>query len=791
MQPDGYIDWIFSPDKKPYFVGTNGLVQEGDEITLLKPDGQPAHLQSSPDGWKDTLVKFGRSNIYLGLFREFTVPMRFTRDGAKILRYIFWNKGFEGVAYFAKHKLNKLVYPALYEKWFMGEPDFSKFKQRQSDNTVTINIMEGGLSKLLKASENTTFDIDIHGNPDRKTIYLDGVPFTNKVLWTVYNGQQVPGAVIPDYSWLGMGIVSQEGTSQGIVVQDVTYGSTGVFPNNDYCFWSISKYVTVRFVGKITGACVHSNPNGTANSNLILNAVRASDTTNTIYQTIAIPAGGPYKKGDPFSVDIDITFVVNPHERIYFRSASTPWTQNLFDIYGTEIEATYDVTFTPTFCECLKPITLGEKLIEKLTKGKYGLKSDFLTGLDDILYTSGPALRKYEAASSIKTSLTDFFQELKLRGRKKYSVGLSIENDKIVIEELDYFFRQDVIMDLGIVNDLEVNVAEDLEFNTIKIGYPNQNIDKVNGRDEFNITQQYTTPHTRIVKELSLISPFRADMYGVEVTRIELFGKDTTDNKADNDPFVLSAEKKASIDVLYYFGAFSTEINTGLYYVKIPTVLFTITNGLKIIISGTVSNNGTYTVENTSYLIVGFTYIRVTEPVTNEDVVTGTILNRNDTMWNLKRPAYSSITGLLHPDEAFNTELSPKRGLLNVGGLLHSLLDKQDINKLVYVPVVEKNSELSTTLAGVTIIEKADVVIGSLQSKLFLPYYFEMSTQVPMDFLALMKDNPYGKIKFTDGKTGLVLYGYLWDGGIKPEPNDKQTWKLIAAAGQDLTKFIN
>lgn len=782
MQPDGYIDYILNEEKKPLFVGSNGLVQEGDPVTLLKPDGQPARLQFAPDGWKDSMVKYGRNLTWMALFREMTVPLKFTKDGAKIMRYLRFNKGQEAVAYYAKLKLDRQAFPHSYYPWFVGEPDFTKFRKTRTG--VTITTMEGGLSKLLKANENTTFDIPINTDPDKQILYLDGVPFTNSVEWVVYSGQNIPGGPGVPFRWLGMGVMSQEGTTQGIIVQDVQMTVDASFPNNSYFLWSVNKTISAHITGRITGN--YQGTGGGSSSNLILRITKAK--FNAIIDEIIINTGGPYGEGDFFNVNIDETMVVGPEERLYIRIGVIPDTVHPFYISGSNIKVEYEVTFDPTQCECLKPITLYERIVEKLTKGKYGVKSDFLNGLDDLLYSSGPALRKYQSDASIKTSLMDLFQDLKTKGKKKYSIGLGIENDKLVIEELDYFFRSEVIMDLGIVNDLEIYDATDIQINTIKVGYRNQNIDKVNGRDEVNVTQQYTTPHTRTVKELDLVSPYRFDMYGIEVTRIDLFGKDTTDNKADNDTFGFCAEKQPNIDVLYYSGAFATEINTGAYYIKIPVVLGAIANGLSIVIAGSGANDGVYTVENTSYIVVGYTVIKVTEAVTNESIV-GTLTSRNSLMWNLLRPAYTTVTGVLHPDEVFNTEASPKRGLLNNGGYLHSLLDWQDINKIEFVNG-EKNSELLTTIGGVTIEEKAPVVIGSLPAKLFLPYYFKFTTRVPINFIDLMKINPYGRIKFTDGETGQVLYGYMWDGGINPEPEDKQEWILISAPNNDMTKLI-
>ena len=95
------------------------------------------------------------------------------------------------------------------------------------------------------------------------------------------------------------------------------------------------------------------------------------------------------------------------------------------------------------------------------------------------------------------------------------------------------------------------HIAEELLFNEIIIGYPDQDYGEVNGRGEFNCTQKYTTPIQRTVQQLDLQTAYRADMYGIEITRINLQNKTTTDSSSDNDTFVFHIEKTPTEDGIY------------------------------------------------------------------------------------------------------------------------------------------------------------------------------------------------------------------------------------------------
>src|SRR5690348_16844017 len=110
MQNKSFIFWLFNKDKKAVYF--DKVVREANG--MLKTDGQPAPLEYSPDGWKDTLVKYGRNMNYLGVFRDFTAPMNFKKDGARIVRDVMWKLGMEAILYLGISKLDRTVYPPKY-----------------------------------------------------------------------------------------------------------------------------------------------------------------------------------------------------------------------------------------------------------------------------------------------------------------------------------------------------------------------------------------------------------------------------------------------------------------------------------------------------------------------------------------------------------------------------------------------------------------------------------------------------------------------------------------------------
>lgn len=741
--------WIFNKDKKPLYVTGNNILT-GDINTLAKPDGQPANLEHSPTGWRDTLIKYGRSLKYLGVLRDFTVPLNFALDGAKIIRDTLWNVGFEGVLYYGLSKYDRYAFPPTYDPYYLGEIDLSKAKQNKSKGTIDVTVLEGGPGKWLKAFENTTFEIPVSTDTEAVTVYLDGLPFTNKVEWTVYENQVFDGLTF----WqLGMAIVSQEGTSQGILTNDQEFKNS---IDNTNCFFnSVTKTVNANISGTI-----RIDYGASLDLPLRIRKVKYINGISTVITNYDIDPG--VLPAGINTINFDLTIPMTQDDRLSLTvtgSGSSPGID--FTVLNGSILLNYDVTFDPTFCKGLKPLRLFQLLVAKMTDNKYSCSSSLLSAMDKLVYTSGMAIRNIDN-SVIKISFSDFYQSL-----KRFGVMLGIENDMFILESVSRAFNPTIIANLGTVADFTIDVAEDMIYNTIKTGYRNQTYDKVNGLDEFNVTQEWTTPVLKLPKELDLVSPVRADMYGIELTRLDLFGKTTTDSSADNDTFFLSVEQGATI--VYYNGAFEV-ITPNI--IRIPKTLGFLTST-----TITVAGLGVLTVTNTSYLVVGYTLLTVAETIANGSY-SGSIQYSSTSIYKLYRPVFDSITGLLHPVGAFNTLLNPKKGLIDNGSFIRSFLE--DPAGIIKFQTGEKNSLLSYTIGGATLIQNENIQVSDLSAPLFYAYYFEFKTKVPGNFINLMKKNPYGTIQFQD-EDGKQYYGFMWDGGVKPATADSQSWKLLCS----------
>lgn len=92
------------------------------------------------------------------------------------------------------------------------------------------------------------------------------------------------------------------------------------------------------------------------------------------------------------------------------------------------------------------------------------------------------------------------------------------------------------------VRDVQYSVESSTIYSSVNIGYEKKDYETVNGRDEFNFNNTYTTGCSVTDKKLSLLSKYRADSYGFEFAA-QKQGADTTDTTSDNDVFFAYCKK--------------------------------------------------------------------------------------------------------------------------------------------------------------------------------------------------------------------------------------------------------
>lgn len=532
-----------------YFINNLGQVQR---------QYQPRPVNDTPSNFNEMELKWGRSFSAAGLQQSYSTASNFIGDLAKIIRYITYTYGSEGVLKLRIYKLNKTFGAGmLRELFFESEFDLSKF-DRQQEHTASM-LMEGDPEKTFKAKENTDFEIDVTDDPDAVDVLMDGIVFAVTATYKSLN-VQVEISDFPDSRMINDVLYV---TREGITGTDILYNSSNyerigllsdpaTLGNSTNWFFSIPFNFSFHIKGSFSFNYKSGVDSGSIDreigvklidslGNVIASlprAVRTVGTTYTLNYDLDVPA-----LSGPFVPSLRRNFFIVTELLVI------PTKATVIEFYEHENIITFDYRYRPSIRKALTTETLAIRILTKMFGYAPMLQSNLFTVDNDLLFTCGDAIRGLPA-SKIKISWTKFFKFIHMR----YCAGYDLLKDAagkaiMVVEKRTEFFKDEETFNAGDAVRFTDTIAEEYLFNELHIGYPDQDYGEVNGRGEFNVTHKYSTPIKRSIKTLDLLTELRADMLGIEITRINLQNKETTDSNSDNDTFVLNRELNQTVDL--------------------------------------------------------------------------------------------------------------------------------------------------------------------------------------------------------------------------------------------------
>lgn len=515
-------------------------LQPNDLRFSLFIDGELYYLDQSPNDWEETEISYEKSTTYSGLVRSFSFPLEFVLRGAKLIRKKLYTNGIEGVAMFRAELLNRSKWE--YELFYEGDLDLST--AHDVLNGLEVNIMEGGLSAKIKAYEGVKYEIPLD-DPEVITIRLPGIDKTEKATLIPYRQGGLGGTAgyFPAIEIItnSMRIGGTAQASSGVPLN----GSPGEIPSGGSGAWFFSSRLNADLYGTFSMSGSYKQAGDGSYIIIIMNSEgvekhrffdTVDDPDESIFTINPLPFIFPVVEGEVLYL------------RIFYSGSYDP--SIVFNIDSSLLELNIDVVTQPSLCKALKPKVLMDRLIEKMNGIPVSSVSQLLGNeWDNLVVTCGDGIRELPEAK-IKSSFTDFFTSI----NSVLCAGFALYNNVPTLESKDFFFDEsDEINDLGEIVDFENDPADNYLYNSIKIGYPNKDYEQINGREEYNSEQIYSTPVTRVTKELNLLSVYRADQYGIESVRLERdeLNENNTDKSADNDTFFIVINKEPGVDGIY------------------------------------------------------------------------------------------------------------------------------------------------------------------------------------------------------------------------------------------------
>jgi len=202
-------------------------------------------------------------------------------------------------------------------------------------------------------------------------------------------------------------------------------------------------------------------------------------------------------------------------------------------------------TGKPVSVDVISPVSLLNGIIKNINENNKTISCGIATNVDErldkSLIVAAESLRGLSEAK-IYVSYNKFVDWME--AVFGFVPVIDEEQKSIIFTHRNDLFRNTVSKEIANIDkNTSFSLDSSLIYSRVKVGYDKQEYNSINGRDEFHFTNEYTSGITLSDKSYDLISPFRADPYGIEFLVHER-GKDTTDNDSDNDVFFVCAELK-------------------------------------------------------------------------------------------------------------------------------------------------------------------------------------------------------------------------------------------------------
>lgn len=751
-----------------YLIKDDGRSAEvvNDVVTY---SGQPKPLPQTPDGWQQILLAWERSIEKHGLITKFSLPLGFIRNGARIIRDALYKETIEAKLLLLIQKLELVLTPTtynwVYKYFFRGELDMSQTEDEL--DIVNVPILESELTRLVKANEKTVYEFAMN-DVRAVNVLMDGINLHLKLNYLILENTYTADSLI------GVAFVDSEGTNLGIAGFTIAQQAIpGDLTTSLEYFLITTEAQTFRVYGKLMFSF---NVLYTGIAPFFDVEIRSSLGNTTNLGTVTLPNPGT-------EINIDQTISGSAGEK-FFLIINTSFFANILsgDLIFSESKLYIETKnrFKTTYIKAFKRFDLFKMLVGRITGNENYAISQLCQDFNNEVITCGDAVRGIETAT-LKTSLSDFFDDC----NATFMAGLAIRPEGVEIEDrIRYYTEQDEI-DLGNVIEFVKKPAIDLMNNTFKFGHQRQEIEDINGKYDQNGNNEFSGPLTKIVSTYEMVSPYKAGPYEIEILRINLEGKISTDDNSDPDVFVIST---IGTDTLLANVSFIAALNA-----MAIADASKFAQGAKIKITGSANNDGIYDVFSVVFILVGSLVVFV-QPVIDESSVDVTIEWLGGAIHTLNRPAYSTlqITSSFTEDTIFNLPyLTPKTMLLRHKRWIRSMNAGLDNQKIKFANGKEnKNTDLLTVLSGVTIDEDRDESLSDFGDYIFLPWYFTFKTETPINLPELLEANPNRSFNFTD-EYGQNWRGFLLMAGIAPNDYTPQEFKLLATPNNDIELLIH
>lgn len=486
--------------------------------------------------WEDVEISAKRKDIG-GVVRSFSNKFEFVKGAYDLLEAEYLSNYTKASAI--------LVIGVLNDSWGYNEKfrcklDFSTY---QSDGyTISINAIDDSVASIINANKSQVYDIPV-SELKEDTLYYDRIKLLNKS--TMYITPNFENELMPDYDrFMALRLQSRE-TLLPLAYGEISTPVKGVMEVYDvgmdipYDNAGKTGYFALCLVDKI-----EINLRIRMVVDLLTTAVtslhiRHMSADNKLKSDKAILLSKDGSSAGVTSVDESLSYAMRDGDRlIAYILCVTSIGEDIDEI----IKISRDYDFYIDYSARNKPVNIDafspKKLLSSLlSRMGVSLSGDIVSGSMPIPWMMAAESVRGIKDAKVHTSFSKFCDFAKALLGYDYEI---LDNSVRFRHMNDFFVNE--TKELDHVSNMELSVDESLIYSGVEIGFDKQEYDEINGRDEFHFKSSFSTGLDIKDNILSLISPYRADCYGLEFLANER-DEESKDTDSDNDIFIVHARK--------------------------------------------------------------------------------------------------------------------------------------------------------------------------------------------------------------------------------------------------------
>ena len=486
--------------------------------------------------WEDVEISAKRKDLG-GVVRSFSNKFEFVKGAYDLLEAEYLSNYTKASAI--------LVIGVLNDSWgynekFRCKVDFSTY---QSDGyTISINAIDDSVASIINANKSQVYDIPV-SELKEDALYYDRIKLLNKS--TMYITPNFENELMPDYDrFMALRLQSRE-TLLPLAYGEISTPVKGVMEVYDvgmdipYDNAGKTGYFALCLVDKI-----EINLRIRMVVDLLTTAVtslhiRHMSADNKLKSDKAILLSKDGSSAGVTSVDESLSYAMRDGDRlIAYILCVTSIGEDIDEI----IKISRDYDFYIDYSARNKPVNIDafspKKLLSSLlSRMGVSLSGDIVSGSMPIPWMMAAESVRGIKDAKVHTSFSKFCDFAKALMGYDYEI---LDNSVRFRHMNDFFVNE--TKELDHVSNMELSVDESLIYSGVEIGFDKQDYDEINGRDEFHFKSSFSTGLDIKDNILSLISPYRADCYGLEFLANER-DEESKDTDSDNDIFIVHARK--------------------------------------------------------------------------------------------------------------------------------------------------------------------------------------------------------------------------------------------------------